>query len=206
MINHLGQATEAVGLLTHQHGGDFAFNYRNKILCQKQRVAAACARVLNGSAVAVSNLPIFQDQHNGNCFSCLADRGESICYRLAHISGAVCNRSLFNGALVVEEKSGSAFRANDFGNFHNMTLLLLLASWSADQSALADGINVINSHLEGSLAVFKFGPLVDFVVVKVDQVFGEGQVAHGQDTNRTVIIPHWQHLARIVSGRCKGNI
>ena len=129
MIYHFGQTAEAIGFLTYQHGGDFVFNYRDEILCQKQRITAAGTGILNRSAIAVSDLSVLQDEHNGNGLSGWTDGGETGGYRIANISGAVSSSPFFNGALIVEEETGSAFGANNFGNFHDMTTPFIISLW-----------------------------------------------------------------------------
>ena len=119
MINHFCQATEAVCFLSYQHRGNLVFDYRDEILSQKQRITAAGTRILDSSTVAVSNLSIFQHKHDGNSFASLADRSEAVGYRITNISSAVGNSAFFNGALIIKEETGSAFGANNFGNFHN---------------------------------------------------------------------------------------
>ena len=88
-FDHFRQLFKAVRLLPDQRRLDVLLNNRNEVLGQKQRVAAARAAVLHGRAVAVSDLAVFQHQHDRNGLAGLAHGGKAGRHRLADISRAV---------------------------------------------------------------------------------------------------------------------
>ena len=114
---------EVCDLVACQRWSHVLFDDRNEIFCQEQRITAACSGVLHGSTVAVCDLAVFENQHDGDGFSGLTDCFKSFGYRLAYVCGTVCLGTAFDGPLVIKEETGSAFRTNYFCDFHFIFLL-----------------------------------------------------------------------------------
>ena len=77
---------------------------------------------------------------------------------------------------------------------------------TTNQAATADGVNVIDDHLEGDVAVLDLSSLSQLVVVESLQVVCEGQVACVQDTNSAVVVTSGQHQAGIALSGTEGDI
>ena len=82
----------------------------------------------------------------------------------------------------------------------------ILITGTTNQAALADSVNIIDDHLERRCAVLSSSTLCDLRCVIILQILGKGQVAHVQDTDRTVVITARQHQASIGTARCKGHV
>ena len=117
-FHHFAEGTEIVRFFAHQFGLYIFVNKGNKVLCKEKRVAAARSAVLNGGAVAVGDLTVLKDYHNGDGFARLTDGGEALGYGFAGIEHSVVGGALFYGALVVKVKSGSSGGANNISYFH----------------------------------------------------------------------------------------
>ena len=81
-------------------------------------ISPAGAGILDGGAVAVGHLTVFQNQHDRDGLAGLADRGEALGHRLADVENAVVTGALFDGALVVEVEAGAAGGTNKIYDFH----------------------------------------------------------------------------------------
>ena len=119
-LHHLAQAAEVVGFLAHQLGLDVLVNDGNEVLGQEQGIPSASTGILNRGAVAVSDLTVFQDQHDRDGLASLTHGGEAFGDRLAYIKYAVMTGTLFDGPLVIEIETGTACRTNNVNNFHDL--------------------------------------------------------------------------------------
>ena len=90
----------------------------NKVIGQKERIPSATAGVLDGGTVSLCDLSVLQEQHDGDRFTRLTDRFKPVGYRGAKIGIALMLCARFDGALIVEEKSGASFCTNDIVDFH----------------------------------------------------------------------------------------
>ena len=77
---------------------------------------------------------------------------------------------------------------------------------AANQTALGDGVDVVDDHLELGLTAFGLATLLDLLAMEVDQFLGEGQVANFQDTDGAVVVTSGQHLAGVEAGGSEGDI
>ena len=76
-FDHFGKAFEAVCLAANELGLDVCFDHGDEVLGEEQRVASARAAILHGSAVAIGNLAVFEDDHHGDGLARLAHGGEA---------------------------------------------------------------------------------------------------------------------------------
>ena len=117
-FHHFAEGTEIVRFFAHQFGLYIFVNKGNKVLCKEKRVAAARAAVLDRGAVAVGDLTVLKNYHNGDGFARLANGSEALGHGFAGIEHSVVGGAFFNGALVVKVKSGSSGGANNISYFH----------------------------------------------------------------------------------------
>ena len=82
-VDFFRQGFEGIQFTPYQTRLDFLFNHRNEIFRQEQGIPSAGAAVLHRSAIAVSNLAVFQHQHHRYGFAGLANRLEAGCYRVS---------------------------------------------------------------------------------------------------------------------------
>src|SRR5690554_5899416 len=124
---------ELLNLLRHFPEGSDCFALQNRyhvfldgwnvIISQKERIPAACPRILDCGAVAVGNLPVVQDQLDRNALSTLANGCTS--WRGPF---AIIGRPIFNvfaspdGPLIIEIKARRSFTQNILTDLHSLPL------------------------------------------------------------------------------------
>ena len=107
-LNHFGKALEAVGFTADEHGLDVCFDNGDEILCEEQGIASACTAVLNGSAVAVCDLTILENELDGDGFACLTNGGEALGNGIADIGETIGFCAGLYRALVIKVEAGAA--------------------------------------------------------------------------------------------------
>ena len=108
-IHYICHLAECSNLFALVERSNLFFDDRNKTLCQKQRVASACTRILHGSTIAVSISAVFQYEYYRNGFACLSDCCETLSNRLTFVESTIVFSSRFDSFLVVKEKTSLSF-------------------------------------------------------------------------------------------------
>ena len=160
LLHHLCKRAEVVRFLADELWLDVLLDDRNEVLGKEQRVASARAGILHGGAVAVSDLTVFEDDHDRDRLARLTDGRKAIGDGLSDIEHAVMTGALLDGALIVEVETGTARCADNIFDLH-YKFPPVLSSRAADKATLADRVNIVDDHLEARIALFIASALRD---------------------------------------------